>query len=145
MHIRIANQTDADSWAQMRAALWPDESVDRHRQTIATMLAATHGRFLNVVAVGNSSELSGFAEASQRHDGCETSPVAFLEGIYVQPGQRGADIGRALCAFVEAWARAQGCTELASDALLANSNSHAFHRAIGFAETERVVFFRKQL
>ena len=44
---------------------------------------------------------------------------------------------------IVAWAQAQGCDELASDALLDNETSQAMHRALGFEETERVVFFRK--
>lgn len=34
---------------------------------------------------------------------------------------------------------------MASDALLDNAGSHAFHEAVGFEETERVVYFRKSL
>ncbi len=33
----------------------------------------------------------------------------------------------------------------ASDALLENEASHALHLALGFQETERVIFFRKSL
>ena len=51
----------------------------------------------------------------------------------------------ALIAAVEAWTREQGCTELASDALIDNAASHAAHAACGFEETERVVYFRKPL
>jgi aminoglycoside 6'-N-acetyltransferase I len=50
-----------------------------------------------------------------------------------------------LCERVADWARALGVTELASDALIDNHDSHAMHRALGFAETERIVFFRRAL
>jgi aminoglycoside 6'-N-acetyltransferase I len=46
---------------------------------------------------------------------------------------------------LETWGRTQGCSEFASDALLENSDSHSMHRALGFEETERVVYFRKSL
>jgi aminoglycoside 6'-N-acetyltransferase I len=39
----------------------------------------------------------------------------------------------------------RGYRELGSDALIDNSASHAAHRGWGFAETERVVYFRKSL
>mgnify|MGYP000264156585 CR=1 FL=1 len=83
-----------------------------------------------------------------RHDhvnGCDTSPVAFLEGIFVCPDDRGCGIARNLVAAVETWAHAQGCSELASDAHLDNLISQAFHQATGFEETDRVVYFRKLL
>jgi len=54
-------------------------------------------------------------------------------------------VARALLGVVTDWARAHGCIELASDALLENTASHAMHAALGFEETERVVFFCKPL
>jgi aminoglycoside 6'-N-acetyltransferase I len=92
--------------------------------------------------------VTGFAEAAIRRDyvnGCETSPVAFVEGIHVVPEHRRQGVAGALIAAVEQWARDQGLRELASDALIENSQSHAMHRALGFSETERVVYFRKAL
>jgi len=71
--------------------------------------------------------------------------VACLEGIYVKPAYRRRGIARALCERVAAWARKLGASELASDALLDNTDSHAMHRALGFTETQRVVFFRRTL
>ena len=71
--------------------------------------------------------------------------MLFLEGLYMHPSCRGLGHGRALCSAVESWGRELGCTEFASDALLDSNESHGFHKAIGFEETERVVYFRKPL
>ncbi|MEQ8993378.1 MAG: GNAT family N-acetyltransferase [Pseudomonadales bacterium] len=71
--------------------------------------------------------------------------MAFLEGIFVAPDARRRSIARALVAAVGHWARRRGMVELASDADIANTVSHTTHRALGFQETERVVFFRKPL
>ncbi len=90
----------------------------------------------------------GFVEASKRTDyvnGAESSPVAFVEGIYVVPEARRLRIAASLLAAVTQWAQTVGCREIASDASLDNHASHRFHRALGFAESERVVFFRKAL
>ena len=90
----------------------------------------------------------GFAEAALRSDhvnGTSSSPVAFLEGIYVRPAARRQGVAAELVAAVSRWAREAGCNELASDALLDNEISHSVHRALGFEETERVVYFRKRL
>ncbi len=92
--------------------------------------------------------IRAFAEATLRHDhvhGCNTSPVAFLEGIYVRPEARGIGIGRRLLDAIETWARKHGCTEFASDADLTNPDGHAFHEALGFDETDRVICFHKSL
>lgn len=100
------------------------------------------------MALTNTGELVGFAEAALRSDyvnGCDTSPVVFLEGIYVRPENRRMGVARLLCDAVEAWGRSLGCTEFASDASLENAQSRMLHSALGFEETERVVFFRKAL
>lgn len=78
-------------------------------------------------------------------NGTTSSPVAFLEGLYVVPEVRRKGIAASLVSAVSQWARSVGCSEFASDALLENETSHAVHRALGFQETERVVFFRRTL
>jgi aminoglycoside 6'-N-acetyltransferase I len=90
--------------------------------------------------------LIGFAEVSRRAyaEGCETSPVGFLEGWYVLAERRGAGVGRALLAAGEMWARELGCREFASDAVVNNAVSAAAHRALGFEEVV-VRCFRKSL
>lgn len=146
MIVRRATAGDLDAWAALRTDLWPDGSVTEHRDEAADMLA--DDTLANFVAEAPDGSLAGFAEAALRHDyvnGCETSPVAFVEGIYVALEHRKADVARTLCAAIAAWGRERGCTELASDALADNVQSHAFHRAIGFEETERVVYFRMGL
>jgi aminoglycoside 6'-N-acetyltransferase I len=148
MLIRKAAAADLDTWSALRAELWPDASADEHRRELAETSFDDDSRSVCILAVDEAGGIAAFAEASLRSDyvnGCETSPVAFLEGIYVRPRHRRRGVGQMLCVAVEQWARAKGCTELASDALLENADSHCFHGAIGFEETERVVYFRKRL
>ena len=109
---------------------------------------ANPDRFAQFVALDGARNAVGFVEVALRDDhvnGTTTSPVAFLEGIYVVPSARMQGIARALVTRAEQWARRNGCSEFASDARLENAASHAMHRALGFSETERVVYFRKTL
>ena len=148
MLIRAATLMDVDDWVGLRSELWPGTSPDAHRDEAVAMLAKVPGEGLVLLAVDPAGGVRAFAEAALRRDhvnGCETSPVAFLEGIYVRSGNRGSGLGRDLTRAVECWARDLGCAELASDALLENVGSHGFHEAVGFEETARVVFFRKRL
>jgi aminoglycoside 6'-N-acetyltransferase I len=91
--------------------------------------------------------LLGYADVGERSivDGCDSSPVAYLEAWYVVPERRRHGIGEALIRACEAWAREQGYSEMGSDALLENTLSHRLHRKFGFEETDRVVQFRKRL
>jgi len=146
--IRPCTTADAADWAAMRIALWPDEDAALLRSEAERMAADPDRDVRNLICRDAGGEPMGFAEAALRRDyvnGCETSPVAFLEGIYVAPEHRKRGVAAALVTEVAAWARSRGCSEFASDALLDNRASHAFHAAIGFEETERVVYFRKPL
>jgi aminoglycoside 6'-N-acetyltransferase I len=90
----------------------------------------------------------GFAQCQLRHDyveGCETSPVGYLEGLFVAEAFRGTGVAKALLARCEAWARECGCAEFASDCELTNTQSIAFHKKVGFAEENRIVCFKKEL
>jgi aminoglycoside 6'-N-acetyltransferase I len=75
-------------------------------------------------------------------EGCSTSPVGFLEGWYVVPEHRGRGVGSALVNAAIGWARAQGLSEFASDALYDNAESRAAHHALGFEEVEAIRCFR---
>jgi aminoglycoside 6'-N-acetyltransferase I len=145
--VRAASHADRAAWAQLRAALWPDEDAQTLLREIPPMLADAD-RLANFVAVADDETLIGFAEASLRRDpvnGTDTSPVGFLEGWYVMPAWRRRGVGRALVAAVEQWTLAQGCGELASDTWLDHDDSRRGHLACGFEETERVICFRKRL
>jgi aminoglycoside 6'-N-acetyltransferase I len=135
------------AWRRMRQALWPEMTEEENtRETEAMMAAAS--RFFVRIAVDGEDRPAGFAEATLRNDyvnGCTTSPVVFLEGIYIEPWARRRGVARLLVDAVGTWGREQGCREFASDALIENMDSHSMHRALGFEETERVVYFRKDL
>ena len=93
-------------------------------------------------------EAVGFAQCQLRRDyveGTETSPVGYLEGIYVREGARRQGIARRLLSACESWAKAQGCVEFASDCELDNTDSQRFHRAVGFEEANRIVAYVKKL
>nr|WP_276589065.1 MULTISPECIES: GNAT family N-acetyltransferase [unclassified Sphingomonas] len=126
--------------------LWPGDGIAEQCRQIADALAAGEDHVAFVAVDGNV--VLGFAEASIRRDlvnGCDTSPVAFLEAIAVDAAHRRRGVAAMLGRAVEDWGRGRGCTELGSDADEENAEGHALHRAIGFEERERVVFYRKWL
>jgi aminoglycoside 6'-N-acetyltransferase I len=132
-------------WLDLRQALWPDAAATEHLAEMQSFVDQP-ARFAQLVAYGPNGEPAGFIEAALRADyvnGTDSSPVAFLECLYVAPAYRRQGVGTILIATIISWAKANGCTEIASDALLDNKASQAMHQALGFQETERVVFFRK--
>jgi aminoglycoside 6'-N-acetyltransferase I len=134
-------------WLELRRALWGDATAEEHRGYMAIALAQPE-RFLQLMVYDEKRTPVGFIEGSIRNDyvnGTESSPVGFVEGVYVIPSMRRKGVARMLFDAIGDWARARGCQELASDALLENEASQRAHRALGFRETERVVYFAKPL
>ncbi|MEK9509562.1 aminoglycoside 6'-N-acetyltransferase [Gemmatimonadota bacterium Y43] len=144
--IRLAESSDRDAWIRLRDALWPG-TPDDHRSEVDAFLSRPSPRDACFLAVAPEGAVIGFAEARLREyaDGCVTSPVGYLEGIWVEPDHRRTRVGEALVAAVEGWARSRGCTEMASDRALDNEASGRFHEAAGFEEVERAVLYRKAL
>lgn len=143
--IETCTDPTTPAWLHLRSALWSDCPAGEHLAEM-TDIARSPDTFVVLLAYDEQGRALGLAEASVRHDyvnGSSTSPVAFLEGIYVEPAGRGQGVARSLIAAVERWAAARGCSELASDAALDNLGSQRMHAALGFAETERVVYFLK--
>ena len=142
----LTSVDDAD-WLSLRLQLWPDCPRDQHLEEIASFLREPT-RFVQFIVRDERGRGLVFAEASIRTDyvnGTSTSPVAYLEGLYVAPDARGKGAARSRVHAVSEWARAAGCTELASDTQPENLVSQAVHTQLGFVETERTVFFSKSL
>ena len=145
--IERCSSLDQPGWLDLRLALWSDATADEHRGYMAIALAQPE-RFLQLMIYDEQRQPVGFIEGSLRSDyvnGTESSPVGFVEGVYVVPSWRRKGIARQLFAAIGDWAKARGCRELASDALIDNEASQRAHRALGFRETERVVYFTRVL
>ena len=145
MQIRELSPSDADEWARMRAALWPGATAAEHRAELPEWCGRSDR--IVFVAVREDRGLAGFAEVGLRSvaDGCDTSPVGYLEGWYVDDDVRRRGIGAALVRAAEEWARQLGCVEFASDVELHNDGSQRAHGALRFEEVSRVVTYRKRL
>ena len=143
--IRPLTPADRDEWLRMRLALWPDDT--------AAELAAEMEKLLTAEAVGlfvaerPGGGLGGFVEAGTRPyaEDCETSPVGYVEGWYVDPDLRRQGVGGGLVRAAESWARGLGLQEMGSDTWIWNEDSIQAHLSLGYREAERLVTFCKKL
>ena len=140
-----AQITDAGIVAELAAKVWTDATVDilveEFKEFLVSEDSATHLYIIDNTAVG-------FAQCQLRRDyveGTETSPVGYLEGVYVEPDYRRCGYGKALLKACEEWAKSKGCSEFASDCELNNTDSLAFHLSSGFTEANRIICFTKKL
>ena len=140
-----AEKKDAAAVAALALKLWPSNNLEELEQEFAGLLTEPEAAVFLKLEDGIPV---GFAQCQLRHDyveGTETSPVGYLEGIYVAPACRHRGFAAALLRACEDWAREMGCTEFASDCELTNSDSYAFHKSMGFAEANRIICFTKTL
>lgn len=143
--IRKANMNDLPRLTELVLELWPDYAVDTMYYDLGkTMMAGESVFFLAY----RESVAVGFAQCQLRHDyveGTSTSPVGYLEGIYVRAEDRKLGFASQLIQACEEWARTEGCTEFASDCEIDNTESFEFHLKLGFKEANRIICFAKQL
>ena len=149
--VRPAAPADREVLGRMRHALWPDSSVEHHEEELVPILAGKPPGIMplvNFVAEDASGEIVGFVEVGLRStaDGCDWArPVGYIEGWYVAESHRRRGVGAQLIAAAENWAREQGCTEMASDTQIDNTQSLQAHLRLGYEIAERSILFRKSL
>jgi len=146
MTIRAVETSDSAEWLRMRTALWP---ADDHDIEIEEYFRAGPSLLLAAVFVAErpSGGLSGFIEIGLRTyaEGCESSPVPFIEGWYVDADVRQTGLGTGLVRAAEEWARGGGHREIASDVETDNDVSLGAHRSLGYEEITRLVCFRREI
>ena len=143
--IRKAEIKDLPIIAALACQLWPSHTMDEMQTEMAEILAKTDAAFF----LAYEEDIAvGFAQCQLRHDyveGTDSSPVGYLEGIYVAEDCRKQGFARELLSAAESWAKARGCTEFASDCELDNRESLKFHLSMGFEEANRIICFTKKL
>lgn len=132
-------------WATMLQALYEMDSIE---ETLAECKKFITKKGQCGFLYEENGEALGAIHLSVRNDyvnGTKSSPVLFIEGIYVNPEHRWKGIGKILMDFSVTYAKENGFKQVASDCLLSNHTSEKFHKGCGFEETERVIYFVKNV
>ena len=143
--IRRANQEDAFLVAQLAAQLWTSQTTEEFKEEFDVLLDRSDAAVFLCLA---EDKPVGFAQSQLRYDyveGTESSPVGYLEGVFVDEEYRNQGYAAKLLVACEQWAKDKGCTEFASDCELDNTQSLAFHLRCGFQEANRIICFTKKL
>ena len=143
--VRIAINEDSRVLAEMAVQMWDSHTVDELEaefvETLNDKQSAFFITYINDLHVG-------FAQCGLRTDyveGTESSPVGYLEGIFVKEEYRKNGYAKELLFACEIWAKESGCSEFASDCEIDNMDSFKFHMAMGFDEANRIICFKKIL
>lgn len=143
--IKQADINDSKIVSGLAMLLWPDNEINDLEKEMINYIISENG---TVFIYFNETIPVGFAQCSLRKDyveGTESSPVGYLEGIFVKIEYRKTGIGKELLVRCEEWAKSKGCSEFASDCELNNMESLKFHLLLGFEEANRIICFKKNL
>lgn len=140
------SEDNFNEWITMCLALWPHAKKKELEKEYRNDLKSN--KYKSILAQNKAGDYLGFINISLRSDyvqGASSSPVAYIEGIYVKPKYRKQGVAKKLVHEAEKWAKKQRCTELGSDTELHNTESQVFHENMGFKKDEIIVHFIKEL
>lgn len=143
--IKEAMIEHASAAAHLALQLWPgNDLID----FIHNMEEAITNVDSTIFLAFDDEKPIGFAQCQLRFDyveGTHSSPVGYLEGLYVEEAYRKQHIAQNLVLACEHWSKLKGCTEFASDCELSNLDSLNVHLKLGFTEANRIICFTKKL
>ncbi len=143
----IVKATSKDSLALAKIAIkmWSEHSLDELAKEFEDTIDCRESAIFMLMV---DNQAVGFAQCQLRYDyveGTDSSPVGYLEGIFLEQEFRHRGHAKKLLAQCEEWAKNKGCTEFASDCESDNDESLKFHINMGFTEVNRIICFKKQL
>ncbi len=145
MNIKRATVEDAGAVAGLAIQMWKENTLEGLTEDFDDWISK-EGCVAFLAMVDDCP--IGFAQCGLRSDyveGTDTSPVGYLEGIFVTEEYRNRGVAKNMLKACQVWAKEQGCTEFASDCELVNEESLKFHLKMGFEEANRIICFTKKL
>ena len=140
-----AEKSDSAVLAELAVQLWDGHSKEDLENEFTLLTEKTDAAcFIKY----DGNQPVGFAQCQLRRDyveGTSTSPVGYLEGIFVIEEYRHRGHARELLSSCEEWAKEMQCEEFTSDCGNNNDVSLHFHLAMGFEEVNRIICFKKEL
>ena len=140
-----ASYKELERLAELVRMIWPDHSLEELKRIVKDYMDSDSSAVFSESVNGQAVGAALCCLRCDYVEGCETSPVGYLEGVSVDERFRRRGIAKKLVSECEQWAREKGCTEFASDCELTNAASLDFHLGIGFQEENRIICFKKML
>ena len=140
-----AGRKDLEILANLAVLMWESHSIQDLIDEFEDIIQKENAQFFLKY---HQNTPVGFAQCQLRYDyveGTESTPVGYLEGIFIKEEYRHKGYAKELLLECEKWALEKGCKEFASDCELDNFSSFKFHLSMGFAEANRIICFTKKL
>ena len=143
--VKKASKKDIKILADLAIKLWPSHTIEELVSDFENLSKDNRAKCFIKYHEGVPV---GFAHCGLRYDyveGTTSSPVGYLEGIFVEPQFRNLGFAKELITACEEWAKQKGCLQMASDCELTNVGSYNFHNKIGYSEANKIVCFKKDI
>jgi len=143
--IKKADLSNIDALVTLASKLWENSTIDELKKLF---ISVVNSKSEIIFIVEINEKIIGFSYYSLRNDyveGTDSTPVGYLEGIYISPEYRKQGYGKELIDKGVSWSKEKGCRQVASDCELVNTNSIEFHKRSGFNEVNRIVCFVKSI
>ncbi|MEZ5581931.1 MAG: GNAT family N-acetyltransferase [Candidatus Competibacteraceae bacterium] len=117
------SRDDFSVWSQFRGELYPTLSRNFDLKEMDSIFGSELWNCWFIER--EDGEHIGLVELSLRNivDGCLSSPVPYLEGLYLTPTERGKGRGTEIIEMIKVWCQEHGHSELATDAELTNTRA----------------------
>ncbi len=145
MNLLPINKNQFSQWREMRKRVY--SSLDDEFHEIEMKKIVDNRDWFCYFLENDNNKILGMVELSSRNivDGCLSSPVAYLEGLYLKKQHRGMGLGREAIEIIKNWCKKKGFTELGMDTEMKNVEAQKFFKAIGLHETYRIVQYRVEV
>ncbi|MFA5871730.1 MAG: aminoglycoside 6'-N-acetyltransferase [Parcubacteria group bacterium] len=143
---RKIEKEDFGEWLRMRKTLWPKNTEKELKTEMKNIFSSKRQEVF--ICVDPKDEYAGFVEVSVRNDyevGSIARSIGYIEGIFVKYTYRKMGVAKELIKMAEKWAKEKGCKEMGSDTKPQNKTSRAFHKKMGYKETDIIVQFSKRI
>lgn len=145
MTINKYQDQDFQDWREMALKLFKDYPAEDIERGLKAILKKSNQQTFMAKEAGITA---GFVSTSLRVDyveGSTTSPVGYVDMIFVKETFRKHGLAKKLFEQAEEWAKEQGCTEMGSDTWLWNTDAQQFHEKIGFRKEDVLVHYIKTI
>lgn len=143
--IITATITNLQEITKLALKLWPEHDFDELEKEYQEIIQNENNAIF--LCYDNNKPI-GFCQCGLRFDyveGTSTSPVLYLEAIYIEEEYRKQGYAKKLINRCIELGKSKNIKEFASDCEINNIDSYLFHLKLGFIEANRIICFTKKI
>ena len=138
--IRASNE-NLQQLTELALALWSNNKKDLIKSDFVYIIGHLNNR---VLLAKWDEEYIGFIHLSIRSgfvEGADTTPVGYVEGIYVKPDFRRKGVAKELYHAGLEWLKSKKCTQISGDIWINDNMCPDFYVGMGFKEVNRIICY----